>query len=156
MRRPAKKFAVVTAAGVIAIATAGGAYAFWNSTGNGPGSATTGTSSAWTVTTGSATGGDLTPGGPTDTIAVHVMNPSTGVQHLNAVTAVVANSGGGAWAPGVNCSASDYTVSAVTIATGDVTPGATVDGSVTITMKNLGSNQDGCKLLTVPLYVSAS
>jgi hypothetical protein len=156
MRKPSKKVVVGVAAVAIALGTAGGAYAYWSSTGTGTGSATTGTSTTWAVTSDAATGGALTPGGPTDTIAVHVKNNNSGVQNLTGVTASVANSDGSAWAAVSGCSAADYTVSAVSITPGEVASGATVDGTVTITMKNLGSSQDGCKSAVVPLYFSAS
>src|SRR5690242_11687883 len=145
MRKPSKKVVVGVAAVAIALGTASGAYAYWTSTGNGSGSATTGTSTTWAVTSDAATGGALTPGGPTDTIAVHVKNNSTGVQSLTAVTASVANSNGSDWTSVTGCSAADYTVGTVSITPGDVAPGATVDGTVTIKMDNLAADQNGCK-----------
>lgn len=156
MRRPSKKLVVGAAAVAIALGTAGGAFAYWSSTGNGTGSATTGTSSTFNVTSGTATGGALTPGGPTDSVAVHVNNPSTGHQYLTGVTAKVGNADGTTWVAIPGCSAADYTVSTVTIAAGDIAPGATVDGTVSISMNNLASNQDACKSVTVPLYFAAS
>ncbi len=46
-----KKSKAIVIAGVVTVATAGGAYAYWSSLGNATGSATTGTSSAFVVTT---------------------------------------------------------------------------------------------------------
>jgi hypothetical protein len=156
MRKPSKKVVVSVAAVAIALGTASGAYAYWTSTGSGTGSATTGTSSSWAVTSDDAVGDALTPGGPTDMITLHVTNNNSGVQHLNGVTAAVANSDGTAWTAVTGCSAADYTVSTVSITPGDVAKDATVDGTVTITMNNLASKQDACKGVTVPLYFSAS
>jgi hypothetical protein len=151
-----KKSAALVTAGVITVAAAGGAYAYWTTTGNGSGTATTGTSSAFVVTTDAATGGLLTPGGPTQTVAFHVQNPNSGVQRLTAEAVSVANSDSTTWTATPGCSAADYTVGTPTFTAGDIAPGATVNGTVTISMNNLASNQDGCKNAIVPLYVAAS
>lgn len=151
-----KKITAIAAAGILTVATAGGAYAYWTTTGAGSGSATTGTSSAFVVTTNAATGGPLTPGGPSQTVAFHVQNTNSGVQKLNAVAATVANTDGTTWSAVAGCSAADYTVGVPAFSVGDIAPGASVDGTVTITMNNLNANQDGCKLASVPLYVHAS
>jgi hypothetical protein len=151
-----KKGKAVVVAGVITVATAGGAYAYWSSLGTGTGAASTGTSSAFVVTTDAATGGPLTPGGPTQTVAFHVQNSNSGVQRLSAVAVTVAASNGTAWNAIPGCSAADYTIGTPSFTAGDVASGATKDGTVTITMNNLSSNQDACKNVSVPLYFSAS
>jgi hypothetical protein len=151
-----KKTKALVAASVLVVGTAGGAYAYWSSLGSGTGSASTGTSSAFVVTTDTATGSPLTPGGPTQTVAFHVENTNSGVQYLDTVTVTVATSNGSAWTAVSGCSAADYTVGTPSFTAGEVASGDTVDGTVTVTMKNLSSNQDGCKGATVPLYVSAS
>jgi hypothetical protein len=155
-RKMTKKTKSLVAAGILVVATAGGAYAYWSTTGNGSGSGSTGTTSAFVVTTDAATGSPLTPGGPTQTVAFHVQNTNSGVQHLSAVSVTVATSTGAAWTSAPGCSAADFTVGTPSFTAADVAAGATADGTVTLTMKNLGSNQDGCKNVTVPLYVSAS
>ncbi len=151
-----RKSRAFLAAAVVTVVTAGGAFAYWSSLGTATGSATTGTSSALVVTTDAATGNPLTPGGPTQTVAFHVTNANSGVQRLSAVSVTVAASGGAAWTAVAGCSAADYTVGTPAFTPGDIASGATVDGTVTITMKNLATNQDGCKSASVPLYVSAS
>jgi len=151
-----KKSTAIAAAAVLGLATAGGAYAYWTTTGSGTGTATTGTSTAFVVTTDGATGGLLSPGGPTQTVPFHIKNTNSGVQHLSAVAVSVALSNGADWTSVVGCSAADYTVGTPSFTAGDVASGATVDGTVTISMNNLASNQDGCKGAAVPLYVAAS
>ena len=141
------------------------AVAYWTSTGTGSGSATAGTSSAWEVTTDAATGSLLTPGGPTQTVAVHVKNNSSGAQGLAQVVARVANADGTAWSSGT-CDADDFSVSGEAAGAShtityspveNVAAGATKDDSVTITMINKTTvNQDDCKSVTVPLYFAAS
>jgi hypothetical protein len=154
--RKSTKITAVLGGVALTVATAGAAYAYWTTTGNGSGSATTGTSSAFVVTTDAATGALLTPGGPTQTVAFHVQNTNSGVQHLTAVAVTVANSNGTTWTSVPGCSAADYTVGTPSFTAGDIASGATSSGTVTITMNNLASSQDGCKLATVPLYVAAS
>lgn len=151
---------VIAVAAVATIAAIGGgvAYAYWTSTGTGTGSATTGTSTAFVVASSAATGGALTPGGPTDSVAFTVTNPGTGSQNLSSVVVTVADSAGTAWTSVAGCSAADYTVGTpvITGGYGQIAPAGVKSGTVTITMNNLGSNQDGCKLATVPLYFVAS
>ncbi|MCG8915005.1 hypothetical protein L6E12_04275 [Actinokineospora sp. PR83] len=152
-----KKRALVTAAIVAVLALAGGvAYAYWSSTGTGSGSATTGTSSAFVVASSTATGGPLSPGGPTQTVAFTVTNPGTGAQNLANVAVTVANADGSAWTSVAGCSAADYSVGTPTVTYGEVEPAGVRNGTVTITMNNLPSNQDGCKNATVPLRFVAS
>ena len=151
-----KKSAALVTAGVITVAVAGGAYAYWTTTGSGTGSATTGTSTDFVVSTDAATGNLLTPGGPTQPVAFHIQNTNSGAQYLTAVAVTVANPNGSAWTSVSGCSAADYSVGTPVFTPGQIASGSTLDGTVTISMNNLGSNQDGCKNAAVPLYVSAS
>jgi len=153
--RKSRKFAIVAGSTVGALAIGGVAFAYWTSEGNGSGSAATGTSSAFEVTTDAASGDLLTPGGPTDTVTFHVQNTNSGVQRLQAVSVVVANPDGSPWTSG-DCSEADYSIGTPSFTPGDIASGATKDGTVTISMNNLSTNQDDCKGVTVPLYVSAS
>jgi hypothetical protein len=153
MRRTQRTAVVIGTS--VALVGGGFAFAYWTSSGTGRGSANTGTSVSWAVTTDAATGGPLTPGGPSQSIAFHVKNNDSGIQRLQNVTVQVANANGTAWTSG-SCSAADYTVSTPVFTAGDVASSATVDGTVSIAMNNLSSNQDDCKGVTVPLYVSAS
>jgi hypothetical protein len=156
MRFTKKKVIGVVATTAVVALGAGAAFAYWTSTGNGSGSATTGTSSLYTVASSAATGGPLTPGGPTQTVAFTVTNPSTGVQHLNSVLVTVKNSDNTTWTSVSGCSSADYTVGTPAITYGDIAPGAVASGTVTVTMNNLVTSQDACKGATVPLYFAAS
>ena len=60
--------------GAIGLGVAGGALAYFTSTGSGTGNATVGTATAWTVSVDCTTGGLLTPGVGTDTVAYTVTN----------------------------------------------------------------------------------
>ncbi|WP_424186964.1 hypothetical protein ACOBQX_03780 [Actinokineospora sp. G85] len=155
--RSTKKRVVVVGAVAGALVLGGGlAYAYWSSTGTGSGSATTGTSTAFVVTTAAATGGPLSPGGPSQTVPFTVTNPGTGSQNLTSVVVTVANADGTPWTAVAGCSAADYTVGTPAVTYGEIAPGGNAGGTVTITMNNLPSNQDGCKDAVVPLRVVAS
>src|SRR5919197_1561755 len=73
--RFSKKLAAL-AVGTGIVLTASAAFAYWTSLGSG---------------SGAATGGALTPGGPTDTIGFSVKNNNSGHQKLNKVDISVAN-----------------------------------------------------------------
>ncbi|OUM39949.1 hypothetical protein [Arthrobacter sedimenti] len=147
-----KKITAVTA---VLIVGGSGAFAFWSSMGAGTGAVSTGTSTPFTVTSGLATGGPLTPGGPTQTVPFTVTNPGTGSQNLAGVTVAVAGPAGTTWTEVTGCSASDYTVGTPVVTAGQIASGASVSGTVTVAMNNLSTNQDGCKNVSVPLYFSA-
>ena len=153
--RKSRKATIVIGSTVGALAIGGVAFAYWSTSGNGSGSAATGTSSEFVVSTDAATGDPLTPGGPTQTVGFHVQNTNSGVQRLSAVSVTVANSDGSTWTSG-DCSAADFSIGTPQFTPGDIAAGATKDGTVTISMNNLSTNQDDCKDVTVPLYVSAS
>jgi hypothetical protein len=159
-----KKIIALILGTAVAAVLAVGAYAYFTSTGTGSGSASVGTSTTWAVTTLSATGGPLTPGGPTESITYKVKNNSTGAQNLANVAISIANSDGTAWTAVSGCSKNDFSIDGAaagalyndTAQAADLAPGATATGSITLQMVDSGSNQDGCKGATVPLYLSAS
>jgi hypothetical protein len=158
-----KVIALILGTAVAAFLTVG-AYAYFTSTGNGSGSASVGTSTTWSVTTLSATGGPLTPGGPTESITYKVKNNSSGSQSLANVAISVANADSSAWTAVSGCSKSDFSIDGAgagltfndNAQAANLAPGATATGSITLQMVETGSNQDGCKGATVPLYLSAS
>ena len=159
MKKLSKRNRRITAAvAVVTVLAVGGgmAYAYWSSTGTGTGSATTGTSTGFTVASSAATGGPLTPGGPSETVAFTVTNPGSGSQNLSSVVASVAGPTGVAWTAIPGCSSLDYTVGTPAITYGQIAAAGVVSGTVTVTMNDLASNQDACKLAAVPLYFVAS
>lgn len=152
-----KKIVVGAVAAAVIAGGAGVAFAYWTSGGTGSGSATTGTSSDFDIATNDATGGPLTPGGPSETVHVVVTNNNSGHQLLSGLTVAVKNSDGTAWTSVTGCSAADYAVSIPAVpANTDLGNDDTYETDVTVSMNNLGSNQDGCKGATVPLYIVAS
>ena len=158
MRRFMKKrYLVGGLAAVIVAVTAGVAAAYWTDSGTGSSTATTGTSTPFLVTVTPTAGNQaLTPGGPTDAYTFTVKNNGTGAQNVSTVTVTVANSDGTTWTAVSGCSAADYLVSGATVTAADLAAGATTTGAFSVQMKDTGSNQNGCKNATVPLYVSVS
>ena len=175
MTRFGKKPLVLLAVGLVAIVAAVGGYAYFTSTGTGSGSAKVGTSTAWEVNTDAYAGGPLTPGGGSltyESVKYRVKNNSTGQQALANVNVKVANSDGTAWTSVAGCSKNDFQLSVNGGTTwgaagnslddaslaANLAPGATTasDGTILIRMVDSGSNQDGCKNATVPLFLSAS
>lgn len=151
-----KKRIVVAAAAAATMALGGGlAYAYWTSTGIGTGTATTGTSAKFVIASEKPVGGPLSPGGPEETVDFTVTNPGPGSLNLSSVVITIANDDGSPWTSVKGCSDLDYTVKS-SINYGEILPGDVVTGQVTIIMNNLKSNQDGCKLADVPLYIVAS
>lgn len=158
-----KRIAITTS---VMLALGGGAaIAYWSATGTAAGTtAAAGNATAFVVTSTAATGGTLAPGSTaSQVIDFTVKNDSTAVMRLTDVNARVANTDGSTWtftktgstAPA--CSAADFEV--VLDKTGlpvDLPAAGTRAGSVTVTMKNLTTNQDNCKGVQVPLYFTAS
>lgn len=149
-----KRVAIITAA-MLAVG-GGAAYAYWTSTGTGTGSATTGSSTPFTIASQAPSGAALAPGGTAQSIAFTVTNPGSGSQNLSGVTVTVANANGTAWTAVSGCSALDYTVGTPAITYGQIAPGGNIAGTVTLTMNNRASDQDACQGVTVPLYFAAS
>jgi hypothetical protein len=147
--------ALVAAAAIVALG-GGLAYAYWTGNGTGVGSAATGTSTDFTVTSVAPTGAALTPGGAAQTVGFRVTNTGTGSQNLASVVATVANADGTTWVAVTGCSAADYAVGTPAVTYGQIAGGAFVNGTVTVAMNNLGTNQDACQGVTAPLYFVAS
>lgn len=148
-----KRTAIVTAA--LVVVGGGAAFAYWTSVGTGTGSATTGSSTDFTIASEAPTGNPLAPGGTAQSIAFTVTNPGNGSQILQNVEVTVANADGSPWAV-TGCSMLDYSVGEPAIEYGEIAPGGSLSGTVTLTMNNLASNQDACKDKTVPLHFAAS
>ena len=150
-----KKFVIAGIAAALVLGGGGAAFAYWTAQGIGSGTATTGESVAFLVTSDPPVGDPLTPGGPAQTVTINVTNEAEGDQTLLAVTAQIANPDGTAWIV-TGCSAADYTVGTPVFVYGGIASGATLSGTVTIELINSGVNQDGCQNVDVPLYFVAN
>ena len=160
-RSTKKKSAAFVAAGVIGLATAGGAYAYWASLGGGTGTATTraGASNVFLVTGGSATA--MFPGDSAQTITDTVKNTGTESYRIQAVKAFVTTDKescdgtdyrlNGTPAPTSQATAASLAVTAV-----DLAPAATTTVDYTLQFNNKTTNQDACKGATVTITYVAS
>lgn len=156
-----KKSAAFVAAGVIGLATAGGAYAYWTSLGGGAGTASTrdGASSVFEVTGNAATA--MYPGDTAQNVTATVKNIGTENYKLQAVKAFVTTD-----KPG--CDATDYKLNgavapgsstnavAIAVTQADLAPNATTTGTFTLQFNNKTTNQDACKGAAVTITYSAS
>ncbi|HUA47750.1 MAG TPA: hypothetical protein VMA77_21105 [Solirubrobacteraceae bacterium] len=164
-----KRVAVIGA--LAALVAAGGAYAYFTGgSGSVTGSGTVGTSTALSVTTGTAswsgTLSALYPGASNDTeyLPFTVTNNGSGHQAVSAITATVladANgyaetSTGGSIA---GCLASWFTAtvdSSDTSLPADLAAGATYTGKIDLTMQDVNTSQNSCKSAAPAVTISAS
>jgi hypothetical protein len=162
-----KKVAVIGIAAGLTLGIAGGAFAYFSSTGTGSGTATAGTSAAFTVSVPNTAIGDLTPTtlgtGPSDTLDYSITNPSSGAQELNqAVISISSVTAGTVSGPNA-CTAADFSVGGelagvshtVTIGQ-DLAASGVYNDTVTLQLIDNGLNQDQCQGATVTLNVAAS
>jgi hypothetical protein len=156
MRYLTKKSKIIAAAAIIGLASSGGAYAYWTTTGSGSGSATTATTAGTLSLAGGPVGG-LVPGG-TVNVAITATNPAA-TTSLTAATLTVA--GLTSNKPACNLLASTLATAVatspglpVTVAPGG---GTASFGSVTVSLPDSSSvNQDACQGATYTFTVTAS
>ena len=158
---PKKKTAAIVTAGVLGLATAGGAYAYWTSNGGGTGSASTrsGATDVLLVTGGVANA--MYPGDSAQTATATVKNVGTESYKVLGVSAYLTNDK-------VGCDGSDYklngTAAPSTSATAvsldltavDLAPAATTTVDFTLQFNNKATSQDACKGAAVTIHYIAS
>ncbi|GGM84265.1 hypothetical protein GCM10009721_06270 [Terrabacter tumescens] len=156
-----KKSAAFVAAGVIGLATAGGAYAYWASLGGGTGTATTstGASNVFAVTGNVANA--MFPGDTAQTVTATVKNNGTENYKLQAVKAYVTTDKQG-------CDGSNYKINtvaaptsasdavAISVTQADLAPSGTTTGTFTMQFNNKDEDQNACKGAAVTLHYIAS
>jgi hypothetical protein len=156
MRKPSKKaLAVLTTAALLA--GGGTAFAYWTSTGTGSGTAETGTNAAVTVVQTSTNAG-MYPGGPAQTLAGNFTNPNAGATYVTAVTTTGYTIDATHVTAGCTVAGGNYTLGG-TAPVGANVPSGAAQGTwtgLTITMNNLGTNQDFCKGATVTVAYASS
>ncbi|GAB3871335.1 hypothetical protein [Terrabacter terrigena] len=157
-----KKAAAIVTAGVLGLATAGGAYAYWTSAGGGSGTATTrdGASNIFGVTGGSTQA--MFPGDSAQTVTATVTNNGTETYTVSAVKAYLTTDKTG-------CDGTDYKLNgsvAPTTAAGavslgltakDLAPAGTTTVDFTLQFNNkANANQNACQAATVTVHYIAS
>ncbi len=151
-------------ASALAVSGAGVAFGYFTAaSGDAPGSAVVGTSSAWTVADVITTGGPLVPGSGVHTVTATVTNPGASTNNLaSVVVSIPSNPGTGdvldiGGASILDCKAIWFTVVDSTPAQLVLGGGTATGVSSTITMPNLDLvDQSACKDATFAISVTAS
>lgn len=146
-----KRAAAVATGAALTLIVGGVAFGYWTTTGSGDGTAATGNTSPITISSTAVTG--LYPGATPTAVSGSFTNPNVGPVFVQQVTVAVDPS----WSVGTTlpCSASDFTVTQPTATARQIVTGDTWSGA-TIQLKNLATNQDNCKGVTVPLVFTSN
>jgi hypothetical protein len=157
-----KRSAALLAAGVIGLATAGGAYAYWTSTGSGTGAATTKAGATNIFTVSGDVAAAMYPGDTEQTVTATVTNNGTENYAVQGIQAYVTTD-----KPG--CDGSNYllnraaapstaaTAVAITVTPVDIAPTKSATaGTFTMQFNNKTTNQDACKGAAVTIHYVAS
>ena len=151
-----KKIAAIATA-VVVVGTGGAAFAYWTNSGSGSGTATTGTNAAVTVVQTSSVPA-MYPGQSAQALSGNFNNPNAGATYVTAVTATGYTIDAGHVTAGCTVAGGHYTLGGTSNTPGDV-PAGNAQGAwsgLTITMNNLGSNQDFCKGAVVTVTYASS
>jgi hypothetical protein len=154
MFRHLRRKHMAIAAGVVAVAVAGTAYAFWSSGGAGTGSASVTNPGAQSVSisqTGSIN--NLSPGGPAQTVAGTVANSNGNAVRVGTITATVSGTSD------AGCPASEFSLPQATATVNQTLPGGTGSANwsgISVQLNETGANQDDCKGVTVNLSFSSN
>jgi hypothetical protein len=164
MRAPKKKMTkktvAIATAGVLGLATAGGAYAYWTTTGTGTGTASTATG-AVTLSYTTAALNAMYPGDSSQTLTVTVKNTSTQKGYVAGVKAYITTNKS-------ECTGADYLLNGQSTAVDsasalplawtavDLTAGGSQNAAGTIQFNNTGAVQDACQGAIVTLNYASS
>ncbi len=159
MRKPSKKIAILS--GAMVLASAGGAYAYWTSTGQGTGTATTSAGQAAAFTVAGNVANEMYPGDAPQSGTATVTNTGTENAYLRAVKAHITTDKpgcdgsnyllNGAAAPSTAATAADLQFAAV-----DIAPKGTATKTFTLQFNNKDTDQDACKGAAVTINYVAS
>ena len=151
MRNLSKKSKTIIAGAAIAgLASAGGAYAYWTTTGSGTGAATNASSNGVIVLHGTYAGG-LTPAA-TRAVTFTADNAGTSSLYVGDITLASVTT------DKPSCVVADFTMPVVT---SNTTVPATsslfaLNGAGTLTFADTAANQDGCKGAVVTLHLTSN
>jgi hypothetical protein len=160
-----KKVVAIGLAAGITLGGAGAAFAYFTSSGSGPGSASVGSSTALDITQTNVTAlSGLTPNGVTLPVQYKIANPTgNGAQTLGTVTASIDSISGPNdtnTGVGTTCTSADFTITPSANSVGSVGDGDTFTSDTgtepTIQMKDTGLNQDGCEGAALVLTITAA
>ena|SRR2546423_5868460 len=157
--RLSKKLAALAVGTIATVAVAGGAFAYWTTSGIGSGAATVGTDTHVSIDSVGFTG-NLYPGSsvPVDFIITnHMPTTAASVGQVVADEGVV-TAGVPAWPHGIsgvsgNCLPGDFTFSSTALSY-LVPADGTSAGTGTLALSNSNANQDDCKTAHPVLHLS--
>jgi hypothetical protein len=142
----------------LALAVAGGAFAYWTIGGSGTGSASAGTVSGVTVVQTSSVSG-LYPGGPAQALSGTFNNPNAGKVYVSSVTAAVhAFSSTAVDATKPACTQADFVIGGSAPVAAEINPG-NAQGSwsgLTVALSDAATNQDNCKGAAITIDYTAN
>ena len=148
MRKSQKRVLATLGVGVIVLAAAGGAFAYWTQSGSGNASGTVGTTGTITLA-GTFPSAQLYPGGSVPVTLTAANSGTSAVTVANVHTVVTTSDPA--------CLASDFSMADV--AQNVVVPaGATAQplNGGTLAMANTAANQDACKSATLTLTLTST
>jgi hypothetical protein len=156
MRLMKKSKMIIACAAIVGLAGSGAAYAYWTNSGSGSGTAATGTNVAVTVNqTSSITG--LYPGQGAQALSGNFTNPNAGATYVTAVTATGYTIDAAHVSAGCTVAGGNYTLGGTSNLPGEVASGTGGSWSgLSITMNDLGTNQDSCKGATLTITYASS
>jgi hypothetical protein len=152
-----KRRLIPVAVALLALVCASGvAYAYWTASGSGTGTGHT-AAGVTSLTATSAALNDMYPGDSAQPIVITVHNPTTQTVYVTSVAVSVGDSTpSGCGAANFTVLLSPVAVGAEIAASGNLTLSSPTYTPPTIQFKDLASNQDVCKNVTVNLSFSIS
>lgn len=156
MKRFSRKAKTIAVGTVFLLAGAGAAFAYWTNSGSGTGTATTGNNAAVTINQTAITG--MYPGQTAQTLSGTFNNTNAGPTYVAAVTATGYTIDASHVTAGCTVVQGNYTLGGTATVGADVPAGAAVGSwtGLTITMNNLGTNQDACKGAVVTITYAST
>lgn len=154
MKLITKRRAFFALTATLVVAVAGGAYAFFTTSGTGTGTASVGSSTA--VTLHATVTGSLYPG-TSSPVSFTVDNPSSGKQRVGTISlaSITVDGAHSECSTVITGGGADFTMPAVavsaTFASGN---GQAVSPTGTLTMNETNANQDKCQGATLTLHLT--
>jgi hypothetical protein len=151
-----KKVATIGLTAGLVLGAAGGAFAYFSSTGTGVGTGTVGVSAGLDISQTNTVSGIL-PDSATHEIDYTVTNNNSGSESVHQVTVTVASITGAGTASGTDalgnpidaCTPSLFTVVQGSPLNANLAGGATASGTATVALADDSNNQDNCQGATL-------
>ena len=154
-----KKVAAIGLAAGLALGVAGGAFAYFTSTGSGTGTGSVGTATNDIVVTGTETT-PVFPGGATGVVSFTVANSGANPEHLSNIHLVSIAADSTHATAGCTPAVGDWTMADVPVGPdGTIAAGATVQSITetgTLVMHDTGADQSSCEGATLSMVFSTT